>query len=136
MTQDIPSATFRDPESIGVLIRADLMEMIDRYLPVDQIPTPLELERRAYEAFASTRRRAYIANPDYLKKINTWLGGTHHAVHAKTQDAEHSHQPTPDFQPLVISAPSGMGKSSHAAYLAQQYRPRKLNEFFIELYIG
>src|SRR6185295_15260544 len=55
-------------------------------------------------------------HPDYLKRFNDWL-----------KDEE---------LPLVVSASSGMGKSSLVAYLTQSHLRRNPNAFTIVHYIG
>ncbi len=114
-TADRPFREFKSIEALGEMVRGDLVGLIDREWPSGKAPSPLEMERRAHAAFAASRVRAYIPNTEYLKRFNQWVGGT---------------------TPLVVSAPSGMGKSSLVAYLIDTYRKKNPNAFVIQHYVG
>jgi tetratricopeptide (TPR) repeat protein len=107
---------FRDAGSLGELIYDDLIKIIKRDFADAKPPTPLEEERSRHEAFSLSRRRAYIANPVYLKKLN-----------------EHAASET---SPLVVYAESGSGKSSLFAFWADQYRRKHPNAHVVEHYVG
>ncbi len=108
--------TFRDPASLGELIYDDLVKIIKRDFADARPPTPLQLERARHDAFSLSRRRAYIPNPTYLKRLN-----------------DHA---TSDDPPLVVYAESGSGKSSLFAYWADQYRRKNPGAHVIEHYVG
>ena len=108
-------------------------------------PTPLERERRGHEAFASSRRKAYIPNPAYLKRLNEYvdfgskilddgLEGTESDESSRPIELRTSNVATPS--PLVIYGESGLGKSALLAYWAEQYRRRHPEAFVIEHYVG
>ncbi len=107
---------YRDPGSLGELIYDDLVEIIKRDFADVKPPTPLQEERSRHDAFSLSRRRAYIANPQYLKRLND---------HAASNDP-----------PLVVYAESGSGKSSLFAYWSDQYRRKHPNVPVIEHYVG
>jgi len=111
-----PFREFHNVEELGLQVRSDLVAMIERYWPVQEALTPLELQRRAHAAFAANRIRAYIPNPAYLKSFTTWLNESH--------------------APLVIRGESGLGKSSLVAYLTEYYRKRNPTAFVVEHYVG
>ncbi len=113
---DVRVEHFRDPASLGELIFDDLIEIIKRDFADARPPTPLEEERMRHEAFSLSRRRAYIANPVYLKRLN-----------------DHA---TADGPPLVVYAESGSGKSSFFAFWAEQYRRKNPEAHVIEHYVG
>src|SRR5207244_1420126 len=92
-----PFRDFKTAEELGAQVHADLLAMLDRYWPESSAPTPLDLERRAQAAFASSRIRAYIPNPEHLKAFTAWM--------------------SEGSAPLVITGESGLGKSSLVAYL-------------------
>ncbi|MEP7219128.1 MAG: tetratricopeptide repeat protein, partial [Bacteroidota bacterium] len=79
-------------------------------------PTPLELERRAHEAFAASRRGAYVEVPSYLERLDEHIAG--------------------DGRPLVVTGDSGAGKSSLLAYWSERYRQEHPDAFIITYYIG
>ncbi len=107
---------FRDPVSLGEMIYDDLAKIIKKDFADVVPPTPLEIERSRHEAFSISRRRAYIANPVYLKNLND---------HAKG-----------DGPPLTVYAESGSGKSSLFAFWADQFRRKNPGAHVIEHYVG
>ena len=107
---------FRDPGSLGELIYDDLIKIIKRDFADARPPTPLEEERSRHEAFSLSRRRAYIPNPVYLKRLN-----------------DHA---TSDELPLIVYAESGSGKSSLFAFWAEGYRRKNPETDVIEHYVG
>ena len=111
-----PFQNFESVESLGEMVRHDLVTMIDHYWPVNDAPSPLELERRAHAAFSASRTRAYIPNPLYLKEFSRWVA-----------EGE---------RPLVVRGASGLGKSSLVAYLTDSYRKKNRDALVIEHYVG
>jgi len=109
-------AEFRDPNSLGEMIYDDLIEIIQRDFTHAKPSSPLEEERSRHAAFSLSRRRAYIANPIHLKRLND---------HAASDDP-----------PLVVYAESGSGKSSLFAFWAEQYRRKNPEAHVIEHYVG
>jgi len=107
---------FRDASLLGELIYDDLIEIIEQDFADARPPTPLEQERARHEAFSLSRRRAYIANPAYLKRLSDHVAS--------------------DDPPLVVYAESGSGKSSLFAYWAEQYRRKNPRAHVIEHYVG
>jgi len=123
-----PFHEFTGIEEFGGLVRDDLIAMIDRYWPQHEAPSELELERRSHAAFAASRTRAYIPNPEQLKRFNAWVAGFGVAPEQGSQNAGPA--------PLVISADSGLGKSSLVAYLTGYYRKKSPASLVIEHYVG
>ncbi len=111
-----PLRSFDTPEQLGEAVRADLLEIIESTWSANEVPTALGREQLAHDAFAHSRRRAYIANPEYLLRFNEWFAS------GKT--------------PLVVSAESGMGKSALVAWLIAEYRRKHTESFVIEHYVG
>jgi serine/threonine protein kinase/tetratricopeptide (TPR) repeat protein len=107
---------YRDASLLGEQIYDQLIAIIKRDFADATAPTPLETERMRHTAFAQSRRRAYIANPLYLKQLNDHVAS--------------------DNPPLVVYAESGSGKSSLFAYWAQQYRRKHPESHVIEHYVG
>jgi len=108
---------FRDPVSLGELIYDELIEIIERDFAEAKPPTPLEQERSRHAAFAASRRRAYIPNPDYLARLNSWLS---------VEGAD----------PLILYAESGSGKSSLVSFWCEQLRRRQPDLHIVEHYVG
>ncbi len=111
-----PMRSYDTAESLGQMVRDDLLKIIERCWPDTEPPSPLEVEQRAHAAFSASRRRAYIVQPEHLKFFNRWVAA---------RDT-----------PLVISAESGLGKSSLVAFLAEQHKRRNPSAFVIEHYVG
>ncbi len=111
-----PLRPFRRPDELGDLVRSDLLAFINEHWPVDQAPTPLQLDRRAHAAFAASRKRAYIPNVDNYTRFQTWLDESR--------------------VPLVIHGSSGFGKSALAAWLMARHQSLHPNDVVIEHYVG
>jgi len=107
---------FHEPVELGRMVYEDLCGIIDLCFPDGRAPTPLESERARHEAFASSRRHAYIPNVEYIDALNRHAAG--------------------DGPPLVIHAESGSGKSALVAYWAMQYRRRHIDAEIVEYYVG
>jgi nephrocystin-3 len=107
---------YHDPKSLGEQVRQELLEILNRDFGESAPPTPLEAERVKHEAFAASRRRAYLPNQAYTERLDTF---------AASEEA-----------PLVIYASSGAGKSSLVAHWANDYRKRHPETAVIEHYIG
>jgi len=129
---------YRSPRELGSWIERDLRTVIDSEFPVSDVPDALELERRAHSAFAASRRRAYVANADYRDRFIAWEQGFADVDRALTHGRD-SLSPSPHRQlptPLVITGVSGLGKSSLAAHLIDDYRTTHPTAFIIEHYVG
>ncbi|MFI5263905.1 MAG: DUF4062 domain-containing protein, partial [Candidatus Kapaibacterium sp.] len=113
-----PVREFTSATELGEAVRSDLSKLVESHWHKEIEESPLEAERASHEAFASTRRRAYILNPDNLKAFNEFVALEKHEF------------------PLVISGISGIGKSSLMAYLAHSYARRHSDAFIISHYIG
>lgn len=107
---------FASPEELGAWVRRDLLAVVDELYPAEEAPTPLEREHRLHEAFALTRRRAYVARAEYLEALD---------AHAKSEAG-----------PLAVVGESGSGKSSLLAFWAERYRQANPDVFIIEHYVG
>src|SRR5207247_1571578 len=73
-------------------------------------------ERRMHEAFAAARRKAYIADVENISALN--------------RNAESGRVP------LVVTGPSGMGKSALLAYWSKYYKARHPEALIVSHFIG
>ncbi|MBC8145989.1 MAG: protein kinase, partial [bacterium] len=112
----VPVNDYRDSTGLGGQIFDDLDSVIREHFAHRAQPSPLERERRAHDAFATSRRRAFVPNPIRLRELN---------AHVLNDD------PT-----IVVVAPSGSGKSSLLAYWCDQHRRRWPDAFVVEHYVG
>lgn len=62
---------YADPEDLGRLVYADMMEIIDRLFPADDIPTPVDMHRTAQQAFARSRAADLVGRADLLTVLDT-----------------------------------------------------------------
>jgi nephrocystin-3 len=107
---------FPDPKTLGNLIREDLLKVINENFPLDEAPSPLEQKRLVQEAYAFTRRRAYIPRNSYIQKLDEHASG--------------------EEQPIVLTGESGSGKSALLAYWTQQHKQKKPDAFIVQHFIG
>ena len=112
----LPVEEFRDPETLGRLVYEGLLKVINNDFAQVRPLTPLEMDRAKHEAFAASRRVAYIPNVAYVKRLNDF---------AKSEEA-----------PLIVHAQSGSGKSSLVSYWAAAYRRKNPSAHVIEHYVG
>lgn len=116
VSKGLPLREFRDPATLGEFVYDDLVDIIQRDFLPNIEPTPLDRERRYHQAFASSRRRAYIPRLRYLEILDR---------HAAS-----------DTSPLLICSPSGAGKSALVSYWVERYRRQNPGAFVIEHYTG
>src|SRR5688572_29735537 len=90
----------------------------------EAIPRFLERERRGHEAFARTRRRAYVENRGVLDRLDRYA-----AVTPGDATAGRS-------LPLVVTGDSGAGKSALLAHWSERYRLDNPDRFIITHYVG
>ncbi len=107
---------FPSPAELGKLIREDLLKVINERFPLDKVPSALEQKRLLQEAYALTRRRAYVPRTEYIEYLNTFADG--------------------EDTPIVIIGESGSGKSSLLAYWLHEYKRSNRNAFTIQIYVG
>jgi tetratricopeptide (TPR) repeat protein len=54
---------YPDPETLGRLVREDLLAVIDRLFPPEEVPDPLEREEREQAAWAERRTALFLPRP-------------------------------------------------------------------------
>ncbi|RJQ83194.1 MAG: DUF4062 domain-containing protein, partial [Desulfobacteraceae bacterium] len=108
---------FADPEQLGDWILEDLTKLIDRLYAKDQIPDPIEQEAARHEAYARSRRLAFIGREDLLRRLD-----------------EYAAEPT--AKPLVLTGNSGCGKSALLAEWVARWRKKHPDDLIIQHYIG
>lgn len=103
-------------ESLGEMVRNDLLKVIEEDFPIADAPSPLEKERRVHETYALTRRRAYIPRKENITTLDSFV--------------------SIEKQPLIVTGESGSGKSSLVSYWAHDYRKRHPNVFIVTHFVG
>ena len=83
---------FSDPEKLGEWILEDFTKLIEQLYPKNQTPDPIDQQAARHEAYARSRRLAFVGREDLLSRLNE-----HAAVPGK---------------PLILTGESGCGKSA------------------------
>ncbi|MBL7988399.1 MAG: tetratricopeptide repeat protein [Chlorobi bacterium] len=107
---------FTTPQELGAEIHKDLRDLIEKRFPLEAAPSLLEQERTAHNAFAQSRRQAYIRNESTVKLLS---------------DVVESGQ-----QKIVITAQSGMGKSALIAYWSLLHQASHPGQAMVTHYVG
>ncbi len=106
-----------NPEQLGEWILEDFTALIDRLYPKDQIPDPLDQEATRHEAYAQSRRLAFVGRSDLLRQMDDHVG-------------------TADVKPLVLTGESGCGKSALLAEWVARWRMENPEDLIFQHYTG
>jgi tetratricopeptide (TPR) repeat protein len=98
------------------MILKDFTELIDQLYPADQVPDPLDQEAARHEAYARSRRLAFVGREDLLRRMTAHVaaGGN----------------------PLVLTGESGCGKSALLAEWVAGWREEHPDDLVVQHYIG
>lgn len=113
----ISAQHFSNPTIFGELVREELLRLLDIYWPASEDEVWLDREAQEHEAFAVSRRRGYLPDPDSVRWLDDYL-----------RDKE--------SRALFVSAPPGSGKSSLIAHWSAVQRLRGEKIHVIEHYVG
>jgi tetratricopeptide (TPR) repeat protein len=105
---------YSDPKALGELVFQDLECAIREDFPETNIDHSILAARRPHETYARARTRVYLARPSDFRHLDDHVASGN--------------------MPLVITGPSGLGKSALLANWATQHRqnePRPLLEFYV-----
>ena len=128
---------FSEPEALGRMIYDRLIRIINEDFADAAAPTPLQEERSRHESFAVSRRRAYIPNLKYFKRLNEFVDlRLEDRASADSSSIENRQSAIANSPALVVYAESGSGKSALLAYWIELYRRRHPEAFVIEHYVG
>lgn len=111
-----PVHTFESPQELGEIILHHLVAIIERTFPRDAQRTELQYVQQGHEAFAASRRRAYIADLAAIARLNAHANGTGPA--------------------LVVTSPSGYGKSALLAFWVDAFRRKNPHAFVVTHFVG
>ena len=115
---------YHNPEQLGEWVRQDVLTILESIAPIEADGESwIVRERFGHEAYAATRRRAYVDHEPTLKKLDK------HVEPVSSDNRERS-------RPLVITGDSGSGKSALLARWTRLYRAKHPNAFVIEHYTG
>jgi tetratricopeptide (TPR) repeat protein len=107
---------YKTPKELGQFILQDLIQVIDKNFPKEEIPDPLDRIAIEHESFANSRHGIYIGKKEYFKILEKYV-----------ED---------NSQPLVILGESGSGKSALLSNWAIKYKKNNPNNFMILHFIG
>ncbi len=108
---------YANPEQLGEWILEDFTALIKMLYPKEQIPDALDQEALRHEAYAQSRRLAFVGRSDLLRQMDE---------HAGTAGAK----------PLVLTGESGCGKSALLAEWAARWRMENPEDLIIQHYTG
>lgn len=108
---------YANPEQLGKWILEDFTALIDRLYPKDKIPDPLDQEALRHEAYAESRRLAFVGRSNLLRQMDDHVG-------------------TAGAKPLVLTSESGCGKSALLAEWAARWRLENPEDLIIQHYTG
>ena len=107
---------YPDPSQLATMVLADLSAAIETQFPKEDVPDPLTREAQDHEAFAETRRRAYIGRAEYVEALDCHALG--------------------DGGALLLVGDSGSGKSALLANWLEHWRKNHPKDFIVQHYIG
>jgi tetratricopeptide (TPR) repeat protein len=82
-----PCATYADPTELGRQVLDELMALVDRLHPVDDVADPAQRADHVHRAFGAARRAGHVARPGLVERLTVHADG--------------------DGPPLVLAAPDG-----------------------------
>lgn len=113
---------YHSPAQLGEWIREDVLAILESIAPGGRgVDSWIARERYGHEAYAATRRRAYIDHDPTLQMLDSYVA-------ADGGDSR--------ILPLVVTGESGAGKSALLARWSERYRERSPDTFLIEHYVG
>jgi len=108
---------YANPEQLGEWILEDFTALIDRLYPKDKIPDPLDQEAMRHEAYAQSRRLAFVGRSDLLRQMDEHAGNA-------------------GAKPLILTGESGCGKSALLAEWVARWRLENPDDLIIQHYTG
>lgn len=103
-------------EQLSEWILEDFTKLIDRLYPKDKTPDELDQEAARHEAYARSRRLAFVGRDDLLRRMDE---------EASTKG-----------NPAVLTGESGCGKSALLAEWVARWRKNHPHDLIVQHYIG
>jgi nephrocystin-3 len=113
-----PVETYPSPEALSQLVREQLLSLIDRLYPKEEVPDPLDQDALGHEAYTRSKLLAYVSRSVHTAAITAFAEG-----------------PATN-QGLVITGMSGGGKSALLADWAQSWKEKHPQDFIFQHYFG
>ncbi|HWM25822.1 MAG TPA: DUF4062 domain-containing protein [Chthoniobacterales bacterium] len=109
---------YPDPKSLGQMVLEDLTNAIDEDFPPENVPTALESEVLAHEAFARSRALSYIGREKYFAQLDEYVA-----------------KPFSELG-LVVVGESGGGKTALLANWISHHRRNFPDDIVLAHYVG
>jgi hypothetical protein len=119
-----PTRDYGTPEEFADRVTEELWGLIDSDYPDVPAPDPESTERRLHEAYADERLRIFVGQEATLAELAGLLDGTD----ARAQG--------PGGRSILLSGPSGLGKSALVAMALRRHREAAPRDIVFEHYIG
>ena len=108
---------YPSPEVLAARVQEDLWRVIDEAFPAESVPDPLALERRKHEVYGAARLGLYLGGEKYFVALDQAMK-------------------TDPFKPVLITGPSGVGKSALVANWVERYAASNTDARVITHYLG
>lgn len=113
---------YTNVEQFGQTVETYLLIQLDRYFPAAEVPTPQQRSNAEHAGFRFHRLTNFLPRPD---------------VRAQMVDEIVRRSDLPALGPILLSGPSGQGKSALMADLAQHYQTQLATSWrVIDHYVG
>ena len=113
----LPVRVYEDPQHLAELVLQDFEAVIERHFPAGEPPDTAAAETREHAAFAATRCEAWVGRDADLLRLDTFADD-------------------PASPPLVVSGPSGSGKSALLANWLLRRRQAAPEQVLLAHYAG
>jgi WD40 repeat protein len=108
---------YPSPEVLAARVQEDLWRVIDEAFPMESVPDPVAMERRKHEVYGAARLGLYLGGEKYFAALN------------EAMDAD-------PFNSILITGPSGGGKSALVANWVERYATAHQDAWVITHYLG
>ena len=109
---------YANPQALADAVRQQFLNLIDQLYPKDEIPDAITREARGHAAYAAGKLLAYVERPAHTAAIDAFVAAE------------------PTGQGLVLTGPSGGGKTALLAAWMRHWRQGHPDEFAFEHYFG
>lgn len=112
-----PREGYPTPEALGEQVLQDFTAIIEELYPQGEVPDPLEGEAARHEAYARSRRLAFVGREDLLQELD-------------------AHVAASGARPAVLTGEPGCGKSTLLAEWVARWRQVHPADLVIQHYTG
>jgi ATPase involved in DNA replication initiation len=137
-----PREGYANPDALGEQVLADFTAIIDQLYPKEDVPDPLDQEATRHEAYARSRRLAFVGREDLLRRLDAHVSGSAANVFPSPPTGsdgvggEGRGEVGNNNNPLLLTGESGCGKSALLAEWGARWRKDHPDDLIIQHYIG